>query len=118
MKTEYKQGWYTIELSGWRHIVVTYHDGHALHCDGPFKTRDHFLAELYCKAKIDLAESRGALPAEPTDEIIKAMCEVVVGFSGDYGDYNVYIGEDAAEEVYEAAVSAHRASIAKREDCP
>ena len=40
-----------------------------------------------------------------TEPMIEAACEVVIGFSGDYGD-NDYLSREAAEEVLTAALGA------------
>lgn len=53
-------------------------------------------------------EARAAIEAmrEPTEAMVDAACDVVVGFSGEYDDYNVYLGSHEFNGVWTAAIDA------------
>lgn len=42
------------------------------------------------------------MPKEPTQEMLDRVMGIVIGLSGEYGQFNDYLNEETAREVYEA----------------
>ena len=46
------------------------------------------------------------VPVEATQEMLSAAGRVCIGFSGDYGEMNDYLDDDAAKNVWESMLAA------------
>lgn len=46
------------------------------------------------------------VPREPTQEMLEAAASIVVGFTGEYGSYNIYCDDSVAIQIWEAMYDA------------